>query len=110
MVLQGKGWGWSVLFTSLAWLIAVFCVAITIDLPGSEDRLFYELCAIWLFLSAVTVFAVDRYREGVARRRSGAGPVVETQREDEFLFMRMWVWPYVLLVFSVAAFVASLFH
>ena len=79
--------------------------------PHGEDRLFNELCAVWLLLSAMSVYAVDRYREGVARRKRSetAGPFPEVIRDDEFLFMRMWAWPYVLAALALAALIASRF-
>jgi len=115
VIVQGKGWGWSVLWITLGWLIPVFGFAIVTGMqepgPHGDDRLFNELCALWLLLSAMSVYAVDRYREGVARRKRNetAGPFPEVIRDDEFLFMRMWAWPYVLVALALAALISSRF-
>ncbi len=110
MIVQGKGWGWSVFYVSILWLFVVFGIVIAFGIyepdPQKSDKLFYQLCALWLVLSAVSVFALDRWREGKARR-TAIGLFAETKRDDEFLFMRMWVWLYVLLALAAWALGAS---
>jgi hypothetical protein len=115
MIVQGKGWGWSVFYVSILWMFVVFGVVIYFGIgssdPQNDDRLFYQICAVWLTLSAATVFALDRWREGKARNAASeaVGPFIETKRDDEFLYMRMWAWPYVLLAFAAWALGASFF-
>lgn len=114
LILQGKGWGWSVLYVSLAWLIAVFGLAIAFGYdkgePLDSDRIFYRLCALWLTCSAMTVYVLDRWREARAHRAAAdtaTGPFIEAKRDDEFLYMRMWAWPYVLMAMALWALGAS---
>ena len=65
----------------------------------------------WMVLSAASIFAVDRWREGKARKAAteGTGPFITTTRNDEFLWMRLWVWPYIFLIIALGAIVASFF-
>ena len=115
MHIQAKGWGWAVLFVTLAMMLVVMGASVfftkLLPDPHNMDRAFDQLCAVWLLLSAVIVFGLDRYREGKARRAVlGTDPVQgDVPREDEFLYMRMRVWPYVLAALGVWALIASYF-
>jgi hypothetical protein len=114
VIVQWKGRGWTVFYVPLALLFAVFGLlfvpVVAALVPDDSDRSFYRFVAIWLFLSGICVYAIDRWLEGRARRMRSEtdGPFPETIRDDEFLYMRMWAWPYVYLLLGLAALAASL--
>ncbi len=114
MIVQWKGRGWTVFFVPIALLFVVFGALIFSDLsqalPKDSDAAFRSVVAVWLLLSGAVVYAIDHYLEGKARRRRGekGGLFPEVVRDDEFLYVRMWAWPYVLWCLALVVLAGAL--
>jgi hypothetical protein len=115
MLVHWRGWGWTVFFVPLALLPVVFAVLFTARratvLAMNADKFIHQALGVWLLVSALCVYAIDRWCEGRARERQGGkgglwakAPV----REDSFLYMAMFAWPYVLGVMGLSTRVYSL--
>jgi hypothetical protein len=111
-----KGWGGWVLAALLFWLIVVMAgiPLIARYLPDADrlDRNVDLTCALYCAVCAVTVYVVDRVRAAQLSRtkRETTGPVVEPgERDDEFLYIAMTYWPYILAAGALFALAASLF-
>jgi hypothetical protein len=105
----------SVFYATVAWMFIVYGVPIATGYYEPNEHkvvaMMDQLAAVWLILSAATVYALDRYREGVAHRKANntGGPFPVARRDDEFMFIRMSYWTYILLAFAVYALGASFF-
>ena len=105
----------AVFYATAAWMFIVFGVPIAAGYYEPSQHkiavMLDQLAAVWLILSAASVYVLDRYREGVARRKAGdsGGPFPVTRRDDEFLFIRMSFWTYILLAFAAWALGSSFF-
>ncbi|MGA7712848.1 MAG: hypothetical protein WCA81_13170 [Rhizomicrobium sp.] len=105
----------AVFYATAAWMFIVFGVPIAAGYYEPSQHkvavMLDRLAAVWLILSAATVYVLDRYREGVAQRKAqnagGLFPVA--RRDDEFMFIRMSFWTYILLAFAAWALGSSFF-
>lgn len=99
MVLFWRGWGHLVFFVPFAWFFILIGIMIGLDYhepdPVEAGRGVYRLGALALALATVTLWAVSRYRSRVA---PGA---------DEFTFIPMKYWTYVIAAGAIALLVAS---
>jgi nitrate reductase gamma subunit len=99
MVVFWRGWGIAVLFSVLFWYVAALAAAVAF-MPHEPDRaksaMMMQAGVAGIFvLSALTVLTLARMR---ANRPIGT---------DTFLFMRMDVWTYILLVVAALIGVAT---
>jgi hypothetical protein len=94
MVLFWRGWGLGVFLLFAFWIFVLIGVVVVAS-PYQPDRLKAGLEVQWLFallflLHAASVFALALYR-----RRT-----VADRRADEFMFLRLALWPYILLAIA----------
>jgi hypothetical protein len=105
----------AVFYATAGWMFVIFGVPIAIGYYEPNQHkvavMVDRLAAIWLILSAATVYLLDRYREGIAQRKAhdagGLFPVA--RRDDEFIFIRMYFWTYILLAFAAWALGSSFY-
>lgn len=111
-----RGWGISVLYVWVAWMLVVF--GIMIAAGGYEpdeakaaaytDRVF----ALWFALSAASVFFLARYRDktppNVFDSASAHGRLAP--HTDEFMFIRMKYWTHILAAGSLWMITKSFFE
>jgi hypothetical protein len=101
MVLIWRGWGILVLFAPLVWMLAAV-LALAASGYHEPDPLkgaatVYRLGAAGLALATITLWIVERYRSRVA-------PGV-----DQFLFVPVKYWIYLIALCTLAVFVLSFF-
>jgi hypothetical protein len=103
MILHWRGWGLSVflLFVLWVWVLIVLLLALS---PYEPDKHKATIGAEWAFaglfaLHAMSVWAVVAYRRWSLKRR--APPALFTTESklpgDEFSFVPLIYWPYILL-------------
>jgi hypothetical protein len=101
MVVFWRGWGILVLFVPFAWLFVVVGVMIgwgTYEPDAAKAAATtYRMGALSFLLAALSLYAISHYRSRVA-------PGV-----DQFTFIPMRYWTWVVAAGAVAAFVASFF-
>lgn len=102
MVIFWRGWGILVLFAPLIWMVALLMVMVFSGYhepdPERAAATLYRMGAAGLALATINLWLVVCYRERVA-------PGV-----DQFIFVPMKHWIYVIGFCATAAFVASFFH
>jgi hypothetical protein len=101
MDLHARGWGISVALLFVFWTF-IASALVVIATPYEPDSRKAMLDVQWLFtgvfaLQGLSVFAVVQYR----RRHPSVAGTADDPHADEFLFIRLDWWPYILL--SVAA-------
>lgn len=100
MDFQWRGWGFSVALLLAFWIFVLIAVVV-FAAPYEPDRHMASLKTQWLFagmfaLHALSVFVVVVYRrKHPSVAESGADP-----RGDEFMFIRLELWPYILLALA----------
>jgi hypothetical protein len=105
MDLHWRGWGISVALLFVIWIFVVIALVVFAE-PYEPDPHKAKLAVQWLFaamfgLYALSVLAVVQYR----RRHPSAAGTLDDPHTDEFMFIRLDLWPYILL--SVAAVLAG---
>ena len=97
-----RGWGILVFVVPFAWIFVLIGVVIGMDYhepdPGKVAVMIYRLGALAFALAAVTLLAVERYR---SRAAPGA---------DDFAFIPMTYWPWLVTAGALGLFVASFFN
>lgn len=108
MFLSWRGWGIWVFFLFLFWLTAVIIVALSFDSGPETDmiKLNSEMdlgVALILVLTALSVFGLDRYRKNHPRNivDPASQNIVLAPHVDEFLYLKMGIWPLILLAFAL---------
>jgi hypothetical protein len=113
VVVHWEGWGWTAFFIPMGWMFVVFGFPIFTGYyepdPHKLDRALDLLFALWMVLSAASIYAIDRWREAKAQRNVSAGPVVETRRLDTFFWVRLYFWPYLYAALSLGGVIKSFF-
>jgi hypothetical protein len=101
MIMFWRGWGILVFFVPFVWIFILVGVMIGWDYyepdPAKAAAMAYRLVALALALATVTLWAISRYRSRVAPSR------------DEFTFIPMKYWTWVVAAGALAAVVASFF-
>ena len=96
-----RGWGSLVFFVPFAWMFVLIFIMIGWGYyepdPAKAAATVYRMGSLALALAAVSLWAISRYRSRVAPSR------------DEFSFVPMKYWTYVIAVGALAAFIASFF-
>jgi len=115
-----KGWGLSVMLVTVLWFFAVFGTLVAIDgiypdslyTPDKAKAVAYawRLVALTFSLSAASILLVSRHRIRKIARAAGTmtreAPAVS--QPDEFMFIPLKYWPYILAACSLGALVRSL--
>jgi hypothetical protein len=96
MVLFWRGWGLGVFLLFMFWMFALMGYVLTAS-PYQPDPMKAGLDAQWLFAAMFLLYAASVLVLARWRRRSGAS--------DEFMFIRLDLWPRILL--AVAAIFAG---
>lgn len=96
-----RGWGHLVFFVPFAWIFVLIAILIGSNYyepdEAKVEAMIYRTGALALALATVTLWVISRYRSRVAPGR------------DEFCFIPMEYFTYVISAGAVAAFVASFF-
>jgi hypothetical protein len=97
-----RGWGILVLLVPFAWIFLIVGIMIGIGYYDPDEArvaaLIYRLGALAFALSAICLYPIVRYRARVA------------PGQDEFSFVPMKYWTYVLAAVAVALLAASFFN
>jgi hypothetical protein len=111
-----RGWGISVLYVWVAWMLVVFGIMIAAGsyepdeakAAAYADRVF----ALWFALSAASVFFLARYRERTPRKvvdpTTNQSSLVP--HADDFMFIRMKYWTHILAAGSLWMITKSFFE
>ncbi|HEY1632896.1 MAG TPA: hypothetical protein VGF56_16380 [Rhizomicrobium sp.] len=92
MVLFWRGWGLGVFLLFVFWMFALIGFAVVAQ-PYQPDRTKAGLDVQWLFALLFLLHAASIAALALYRRRTGA-----RRDADEFMFLRLAVWPWILLV------------
>ena len=108
-----RGWGFFVFFGTFAWIFLLIGIMIATDsyepdeakAAAGTDLLF----ALAFILSAASVFLLARYRKNTPGKvvDPSTGKIHLVPHVDEFMFIRMKYWTYVLVAAAVWMFVKS---
>ena len=103
MILHWRGWGLSVFLLFVFWIWVAIALVIAIS-PYEPDRHKADIDVEWGFaalfaLYAMSVWAVIAYRRQSLRRKAPPGlfTAESTLPGDEFVFVPLIYWPYILL-------------
>ena len=91
---QFRGWGFSVLLLFAFWVWVLIALVVIIS-PYEPDQHKAGLQTQWAFAAMFAAHALSVLGVSVYRRRDAEMGVV-----DEFLYLRLDVWPYILLAVS----------
>ena len=95
MVLFWRGWGLGVFLLFVFWMFALMGFVLTSS-PYQPDPVKAGLDAQWLFAAMFLLYAASVFALAVWRRRTVADP-----RADDFMFIPLGLWPYILLAIAV---------
>jgi hypothetical protein len=101
--LQARGWGAAVIVLFAFW-VWVLIAALLIWEPHEEDFHKAAIQVSWAFAAMFALLALSLFAV-VAYRRKRLGSRARLAQADEFLFLPLDVWPYIVL--AVAAFFAG---
>lgn len=114
------GWGFwvfaiamlNIFFVSIGLVIAheIFNMDLS-AFANNGDRSSTIFFAMWLLLSAVTIYPLVWYRSrsGIEAADPQTGRKYLVPHDDSFMFIRMKYWPSIFLALALAAFIASFF-
>ena len=111
-----RGWGILVFIATFGWMFILIGIMIASDSYEPDevkaavetDRLF----ALSLALSAASVFFLARYRENRPGKMVDprTGQIDLVPHVDEFMFIRMKYWTYIIGAFSIGMYIKSFFE
>jgi len=110
-----RGWGILVFVVTFAWIFILigFMIASGYHEPDAAKAAAYtdRLFAQAFLLSAVTVFFLARHRENTPVKvvDPATGQTLWVPKIDDFMFIRMKYWAYVLAAGAAAMFIKSYF-
>ena len=114
MILFWRGWGIAVLGVWILWLLLLTWMAFTFG-GRQPDAVTATEAVDWLFglsfaMAALSVLGIDRYRHGHPRAIVDpvTGQTMLVPHLDDFMFMRLRVWVYILLAAALGMGIASL--
>ncbi len=112
-----RGCGWFVFFGTFAWIFVLMIIVMSGPNSYQPDKVKAAMETDQLFglafaLSALSVFIIARYRESRPRKVTdpATGEISLLPRIDEFMFIRMKYWTYVLVAAAVGMFIKSFFE
>jgi hypothetical protein len=108
-----RGWGVSVFYLLLFWILAAIVAVVAIS-PYQPDKLKASMEIQWglagLFVvHALSVYLVCLYRKSHPRQIAdpATGQTAAVPHQDEFMYMRMDVWPYISLIIAAGVAIAT---
>lgn len=97
MDLHWRGWGISVFLLFVFWIFAVIALVV-FAAPYVPDRSKAMLTVQWLFAGMFALLALSVFAVVLCRRwRPPAAEGEADPHADEFMFIRLDLWPYILL-------------
>jgi len=111
-----KGWGFWVYGITFGWLFILIGIMIAIDShdPDAAKAAAFtdQLFGLSFMLSALSVFVLSRYRDNTPHQKidPSTGSIDLIHNHDEFMFIPMRYWSYILAVISAVFFIRSFFE
>jgi len=111
-----RGWGFLVFFGTFAWIFLLIGIMIAMDYHEPDEAkgaaVTDLLFALAFILSAASVFLLARYRENHPGKvvDPSTGEIHLVPHVDEFMFIRMKYWTYVLVACAAWMFIRSFFE
>ena len=111
-----RGWGILVFLVTFGWIFLLIGIMIATEYHEPDEAkgaaVTDLIFALALILSAASVFLLTRYRDNTPGKvvDPATGEIHLVPHADEFMFIPMKYWTYVLVAFSAWMFIRSFFE